>query len=91
MKKQRTSKEELIQELKLLENEADKIKRQLIVTVSPKLNESRKRIGTFGTFQDASDRVVAMKALKESEVKFRLLAETTAQLFLSTGAENFYM
>jgi PAS domain S-box-containing protein len=66
----------------------DKVTRVILVTASPQFDEQGLFLGTFGVFRDLSERKKVEKSLKESEERFRKLAETAADGILSIDSEG---
>ena len=60
--------------------------RQLIVTATPNLDNKGEFVGIFTIFRDITERQRAQEALRSSEARFRMLADTTtAAIFIHRG------
>jgi len=55
-------------------------KRQIIVTATPRFDESGNYIGAFGIFRDITERRQTEQALRRSEERYRLLVEVSTDI-----------
>jgi len=62
--------------------------RVLLVTASPQFDDNATFTGTFGVFRDLSERKKIEESLKQSEERFRKLAETAADGIISIDSEG---
>jgi two-component system cell cycle sensor histidine kinase/response regulator CckA len=64
----------------------------VLVTSTPRFDESGKFIGTFNVFRDITDQRQALAALQTSEEQFRLISENVADLItlLDTDGKRLY-